>query len=901
MYIKRWCLTCIALLSCLGILSAQSLLEELPVLEHSAYTYKQSTYDRTGKNSDFCNGANPNFYGFYYHGQVNNPTGTTNGTKELVLCHVKGPCKVERFWLISIPLNFAQHIRFYFDGETTPRVDKTYFQFFLEQLSPFNQPLVQQYKASSGGLWSYIPMTVQKDLIITIDSSLTFSHVDIRQLAQDSVISSYTPTSDNSGLIAELNKAGIYPKSNASAVTKDSQTIQLSPHQLKTLLLKNEAGVIQSVNMKIAEIDYSNNSYIRDEGRFHKGTSKATYKINGSANVVKLILRSIKSNRLQMQNLQNINTKAIVGVDNFPVGFWQLYKYRDYRLWQNDTLTIPKILYLNKNKITISVAYSSGEAWNEYSYRIMCDGVITDSVDVGNTISETAHAYSITNQYADFFTNLFADYTGRYVSADAIVSTNTTILDSIFIHFYFDGETQASISAPLGLFFATGTHDIADVQSLFAGHLNREFYNYLTMPYWQQVRIDLENRSSHNFNNIWTSIGVSTNQYDKTKTGYLKGEFKEQNKSFTDATDAHFAHFEGQGKYLGTVIQAKQNSDTTLAWLEGDEHIYTDDAQTPFHIGTGTEDYFNSTFYFMKDEYSLQQNGMTNSENHFGRCMYRFHILDPVPFEKNLSFQLEHGDYNDKQAFYKSLTWAYIRPSSLQITDSLDIGNLTSELLHQYTTSAQKVALNLNNRFEGENYFLYLQKNGYAIPDSSVFQVSILPENMGVRLLRTFDYVLADQYAEVWVDNQKAGEWFTAGKNDTCRFRDAIFDIPAALTRNKQSLQIKIKNKNSTQKWTELDYKIYTKTDTSTITSIKNNTLPEIKIYPTLTNGKIWINAKQYDFDKILVTEINGKVLKQMSSNINQIEIGDLPNGYYFISIVADNKILSTQKIVLVH
>jgi len=231
----------------------------------------------------------------------------------------------------------------------------------------------------------------------------------------------------------------------------------------------------------------------------------------------------------------------------------------------------------------------------------------------------------------------------------------------------------------------------------------------------------------------------------------------------------------------------------------------------------------------------------------------------------------------------------------------LDIGNLTSELLHQYTTSAQKVALNLNNRFEGENYLLYLQKNGYAIPDSSVFQVSILPENMGVRLLRTFDYVLADQYAEVWVDNQYAGEWFTAGKNDTCRFRDAIFDIPATLTRNKQRLQIKIKNKNSTQKWTELDYKIYTKTDTSTITSIKHNTLPEIKIYPTLTNGKIWINAKQYGFDKILVTEINGKVLKQMSSNINQIEIGDLPNGYYFISIVADNKILSTQKIVLVH
>ena len=75
-------------------------------------------------------------------------------------------------------------------------------------------------------------------------------------------------------------------------------------------------------------------------------------------------------------------------------------------------------------------------------------------------------------------------------------------------------------------------------------------------------------------------------------------------KDYSDNTDYVVANIEGKGKYVGTMIEAGQVNDTFFCWLEGDEHIYVDDAKTPAFIGTGTEDYFNSTFYFILDEYN---------------------------------------------------------------------------------------------------------------------------------------------------------------------------------------------------------------------------------------------------------------------------------------------------------
>lgn len=392
----------------------------------------------------------------------------------------------------------------------------------------------------------------------------------------------------------------------------------------------------------------------------------------------------------------------------------------------------------------------------------------------------------------------------------------------------------------------------------------------------------------------------------KKEAGYLKTFFNKATKGFTDPTDYLVADITGNGKYIGTIIEANQNSDTSFCWLEGDERIYVDDAKTPAFYGTGTEDYFNSTFYFYLDEYSLQQNGMTNSDLHYHKSMYRFHLTDPINFQKYIRFQIEHGDYNNKLGNYQSLAFAYVQSSNYVITDSIDVGKTISEQQHQYTMSNGKIVIDKISAFEGEKYMNVLRHDGYSISDSTEFTVIISPQNKGVRLLRTFDYSIKNQTANVFVDDSLVGQWLNAGFNTTSMFREEYFVVPEKFTANKSSLKVKIVNVNSSSRWTELYYKVYSIVDSSLVTETKNfvNDL-SFKISPTLTRDKITIQANDERITSIALYNDSGVLIsifrKEPKDFSSIIDLSRYASGTYYISILQQNNVLKTEKIILVH
>ncbi|MCB0376810.1 MAG: DUF2961 domain-containing protein, partial [Sinomicrobium sp.] len=82
--------------------------------------------------------------------------------------------------------------------------------------------------------------------------------------------------------------------------------------------------------------------------------------------------------------------------------------------------------------------------------------------------------------------------------------------------------------------------------------------------------------------------------------------------------------------------------------LEGDEFIYVDGEKEASIIGTGTEDYFSSGWYYITGEYAAPYHGVTIKDTDKGRInTYRWHIEDPIPFEKSFTFIIEHGGTND--------------------------------------------------------------------------------------------------------------------------------------------------------------------------------------------------------------------------------------------------------------
>jgi len=114
----------------------------------------------------------------------------------------------------------------------------------------------------------------------------------------------------------------------------------------------------------------------------------------------------------------------------------------------------------------------------------------------------------------------------------------------------------------------------------------------------------------------------------------------------------------GQGRYLGTSLTVLNRY--LIWWGEGDESFFIDGRLA--WLGTGSEDYFDGSY--MKFGKNLFSGALI--ENSFGKrfagitMAYRFHLLDPVYFQKDLSFKFEHGTKaNELANWYRSVAYWY--------------------------------------------------------------------------------------------------------------------------------------------------------------------------------------------------------------------------------------------------
>ncbi len=91
-------------------------------------------------------------------------TETNDGRVEHVLADLQGPGAVVRFW--SANPRFTNTVRFYFDGETTPRLALPLKELFIAQTPPFTKPF--SYVSGTGGNL-YYPLPYAQSLKITVE------------------------------------------------------------------------------------------------------------------------------------------------------------------------------------------------------------------------------------------------------------------------------------------------------------------------------------------------------------------------------------------------------------------------------------------------------------------------------------------------------------------------------------------------------------------------------------------------------------------------------------------------------------------------------------------------------------------------------------------------------------
>ena len=108
----------------------------------------------------------------------------------------------------------------------------------------------------------------------------------------------------------------------------------------------------------------------------------------------------------------------------------------------------------------------------------------------------------------------------------------------------------------------------------------------------------------------------------------------------------------GKGQYVGTYMAIQVNNNGW--WGEGEFKFYMDDDdEFPTICGTGTEDYFGGAwnFEYPKGQYAtfsspysglsqvIRPDGLYIANTRFS--MYRFHIMDPIYFEKNFKVTVQ--------------------------------------------------------------------------------------------------------------------------------------------------------------------------------------------------------------------------------------------------------------------
>ena len=228
-------------------------------------------------------------------------------------------------------------------------------------------------------------------------------------------------------------------------------------------------------------------------------------------------------------------------------------------------------------------------------------------------------------------------------------------LRRIALKMYWDNETEPSVAVPLGDFFGNG-FDKRHYVALPMGVSSGGFYCYLPMPFQRRARIVVENGTGIEIDAFYYQIGLV--KVDRLENNVPTFHAWWHRDIRTDEPDPHVVlDAKGRGRFVGLSLNAESYSGG-LVFLEGDE-VFLVDGEFRGQ-GTGTEDYFNSGWYFQHGMFAAPYHGLVVKDDDRGRiAAYRWHIPDPVVFQDSIRITLEHGHNNAEVADYATTAYWY--------------------------------------------------------------------------------------------------------------------------------------------------------------------------------------------------------------------------------------------------
>jgi len=245
-------------------------------------------------------------------------------------------------------------------------------------------------------------------------------------------------------------------------------------------------------------------------------------------------------------------------------------------------------------------------------------------------------------------------------------SQDPMVYRNLLLRMYWDGEKHPSVQSPLGDFFGQGWGETYTYAALPMCVGPRKALNcYMPIPFAGGARIEIENDSEHPVHAFYYYV-----DYEQRDVSDDEGRFhaqwvrrlnlspeKQENEwvsfgpqspNLTDRFNHKFIDAVGRGHYVG--INYYVECPSTLWYGEGDDMFFIDGQPWPPSLhGTGTEDYFNSS-YCPKEVYCHPYFGyarVNDGTGFLGRThCYRYHIDDPIMFTQSLRGSIEASHAN---------------------------------------------------------------------------------------------------------------------------------------------------------------------------------------------------------------------------------------------------------------
>ncbi|MBN1481331.1 DUF2961 domain-containing protein [candidate division KSB1 bacterium] len=256
--------------------------------------------------------------------------------------------------------------------------------------------------------------------------------------------------------------------------------------------------------------------------------------------------------------------------------------------------------------------------------------------------------------------------------------------NDIILRMYWDGNTFPSVESPIGPFFGQGWNESYPFSSLplAAGPVDgRGMVSYWAMPFANGAKIEVENQTGRPIEAFYyyvdyvemkklpENLGRFCAWYNHELTeAPQEGENEwnslgEQGANPFGEKNYLFLDVKGKGHYVG--VNYYVHSPGPMWYGEGDDMIFIDGDEKPTLHGTGTEDYFN-TSWCPKTLFSHPYYGYARVNNDIGWMgrthVYRFHISDPVYFDTSLRVTIEHGHNNCLTLDVASVAYWYQQP-----------------------------------------------------------------------------------------------------------------------------------------------------------------------------------------------------------------------------------------------